>query len=40
MITSPKCQTPSNVPTPVSYNDKLQSGQDPDEDDEHADELF
>ncbi len=40
--TSPKCQMPSNVehlPTQVSYDDELQSGRDPDEDDEHADEL-
>ncbi len=37
--TSPKCQTPSNVSIQVGYDDKLHSGQDPDEDDEHADEL-
>ncbi len=28
-----------HLPTQVSYDDKLQSGRDPDEDDEHADEL-
>ncbi len=28
-----------HLPTQVSYDDQLQSGQDPDEDDEHADEL-
>ncbi len=27
------------LPTQVGYDDKLQSGGDPDEDDEHADEL-
>ncbi len=42
--TSPNCQTPSNMSIcPLKsnrhYNDELQSGQDPDEDDEHADEL-
>ncbi len=38
--TSPKCQTPSNVSIcPLGYDDKLQSGRDPDEDDKHADEL-
>ncbi len=28
-----------HLPTQVGYDDKLQSGRDPDEDDEHADEL-
>ncbi len=28
-----------HLPTQVDYDDELQSGQDPDEDDEHADEL-
>ncbi len=28
-----------NLPTQVGYDDELQSGRDPDEDDEHADEL-
>ncbi len=28
-----------NLPTQVSYDDELQSGRDPDEDDEQADEL-
>ncbi len=28
-----------HLPTEVGYDDKLQSGWDPDEDDEHADEL-
>ncbi len=28
-----------HLPTQVSYDDELQAGQDPDEDDEHADEL-
>ncbi|KAL0149099.1 hypothetical protein M9458_055531 [Cirrhinus mrigala] len=28
-----------HLPTQVSYDDELQSGRDPDEDDEHADEL-
>jgi len=28
-----------HFPTQVSYDDKLLSGRDPDEDDEHADEL-
>ncbi len=28
-----------HLPTQVGYNDELQSGRDPDEDDEHADEL-
>ncbi len=38
--TSPKCQTPSNVSIcPLGYDDKLQSGRDPYEDDKHADEL-
>ncbi len=40
--TSPKCQLPLNVsicPLKVSYDDELQSGRDPDEDDEHAYEL-
>ncbi len=39
--TSPKCQTPSyeHLPTQVGYDNELQSGRDPDEDDEHADEL-
>ncbi len=37
--TSPKCQTPSNLPTQVSYDDELHSGQDPNVDDKHADEL-
>ncbi len=38
---SPKCQTPSNVSIcpQVDYDDELQSGRDPNEDDEHADEL-
>ncbi len=31
--------TPSNVSIQLGYNDELQSGRDPDEDDEHADEL-
>ncbi len=31
-----KCE---HLPTRVGYNDELQSGRDPDEDDEHADEL-
>ncbi len=31
-----KCE---NLPTRVGYDDELQSGQDPDENDEHADEL-
>ncbi len=31
-----KCE---HLPTQVGYDDKLQSGRDPDEDDEHADEL-
>ncbi len=40
--TSPKCQMPSNVsicPLKSGYDDELQSGRDPDEDNEHADEL-
>ena len=28
-----------HLPTQVSYDDELQSGRDPDEDDKHADEL-
>ncbi len=28
-----------HLPTQVGYDDELQSGRDPDEDDEHADEL-
>ncbi len=32
-------RTPLQVPTKVGYDDELQSGRDPDEDDEHADEL-
>ncbi len=40
--TSPKCQTPSNVSICTLKSvcdDELQSGRDPDEEDEHADEL-
>ncbi len=40
--TPPKCQTPSIVsicPLKLVYNDELQSGWDPDEDNEHADDL-
>ena len=33
-------RTSEHLPTDVGYNAKLQSGQDPGEDDEHADELF
>ncbi|KTF73458.1 hypothetical protein cypCar_00042686 [Cyprinus carpio] len=28
-----------HLPTQIGYDDELQSGRDPDEDDEHADEL-
>lgn len=40
--TSPKCQTPSKVsmcPHNLSHNDKVQSGQDPVEDDKRTGEL-
>jgi hypothetical protein len=40
--TSPACQWPSKVnhfPTEVGYDTELQSGQDPSEDNKHADEL-
>lgn len=40
--TSPKSQMPfegEHLPAQIRYNNKLQSGQDPVEDDEHTDEL-
>ncbi len=37
--TSPDAIECEHLPTQVGYDDELQSGRDPDEDDEHADEL-